>query len=296
MNIAQATTGRWPGILSHYGLGDYLSGKHGPCPICGGKDRFRFTNYQGRGGWVCNQCHERPGDGMDLLQAVTGKPFAELAREIEGFCGRVVEQAVQIRDPLPALERVGKYAKPLTGADPASQYLAGRGLQIRPQSIRWLSKQQYFKDRDQAFDAMVARIADTQGRRKSYQITYLSNGKKAPVDVPRYTMPPEGTISGAGVYLGPVAPHMLVGEGVESTLAGMQLFGLPGIAALSANGMQSLILPDGVEQVTVLADNDPSFTGHAAAYALAKRLHRDGIKVAVQVAPDIGTDFADLVA
>ena len=62
--------GRWQGILAELGLSDYLSGKHGPCPICGGKDRFRWDNKGGNGTYFCNQCGA--GDGFKLLQEFKG--------------------------------------------------------------------------------------------------------------------------------------------------------------------------------------------------------------------------------
>ena len=49
-NAAELASGRWHGILTALGVPqEFLTGKHGPCPICGGKDRFRFDNKNGRG-------------------------------------------------------------------------------------------------------------------------------------------------------------------------------------------------------------------------------------------------------
>jgi DNA primase len=40
---------------------------NGPCPFCGGKDRFRIQPYQGSYGWfACNQCG-RKGSAIDYL-------------------------------------------------------------------------------------------------------------------------------------------------------------------------------------------------------------------------------------
>ena len=42
--IKERARGRWQGILPAIGVSSqYLTGKHGPCPMCGGKDRFRWT-------------------------------------------------------------------------------------------------------------------------------------------------------------------------------------------------------------------------------------------------------------
>ncbi|RFS27795.1 DUF3987 domain-containing protein [Acinetobacter sp. SWAC5] len=44
--------------------------EHAPCPMCGGKDRFRFDNQGGNGTFICGQgaeCETIGGDGFDLL-------------------------------------------------------------------------------------------------------------------------------------------------------------------------------------------------------------------------------------
>ena len=57
--------GKWRDILTTLGVSPMLiDGKHQPCPSCGGRDRFRFTDFQGSGGYICNQC--RGGSGFDL--------------------------------------------------------------------------------------------------------------------------------------------------------------------------------------------------------------------------------------
>ena len=44
------------------------NGRHCPCPVCGGKDRFRFDNKDGRGTYICNQCCS--GDGLELIKTI----------------------------------------------------------------------------------------------------------------------------------------------------------------------------------------------------------------------------------
>ena len=67
MTIREAVSGRWVSILLATGVDEsYLTGKHGPCPLCGeGKDRWRFTDHKGEGRWICNHCGK--GDGFELL-------------------------------------------------------------------------------------------------------------------------------------------------------------------------------------------------------------------------------------
>lgn len=84
-DVAAAATGRWPELLATLGIDTLRRGKHGPCPICGGKDRFKLDDKAGRGTWFCNQC--RAGDGLDLVRKVTGKPLKEVADLIAPLVG-----------------------------------------------------------------------------------------------------------------------------------------------------------------------------------------------------------------
>ena len=44
-DVKSAARGQWRGILSAFGFnGEDLDGRHHPCPVCGGTDRFRFLD------------------------------------------------------------------------------------------------------------------------------------------------------------------------------------------------------------------------------------------------------------
>ncbi|HUT04957.1 MAG TPA: CHC2 zinc finger domain-containing protein [bacterium] len=56
---------------------------HGPCPFCGGKDRFRVQlNHNGKDYWACRKC-EKHGDTIAYLQEKRGLSFKE-ARDYVG--------------------------------------------------------------------------------------------------------------------------------------------------------------------------------------------------------------------
>jgi putative DNA primase/helicase len=58
---------RWPEILSRFGIDRrFLRNRHGPCPVCGGKDRFRFDDLHGSGSHYCNQCGASRGHGAGI--------------------------------------------------------------------------------------------------------------------------------------------------------------------------------------------------------------------------------------
>ena len=65
----------------------YVTQEAGPCPTCGGKDRFRFDDEDGRGTWFCNQCTPQAGDGFALVQNVRGCDFPEAMRLVANALG-----------------------------------------------------------------------------------------------------------------------------------------------------------------------------------------------------------------
>lgn len=61
------------------GGGEY----HGPCPVCGGNDRFRVQPEKGKTGkFACRKC-EISGDGIDYLRKVKGLTFQEACKELD---------------------------------------------------------------------------------------------------------------------------------------------------------------------------------------------------------------------
>lgn len=77
--------GQWLGILKALaGLVEYqLSGRHQPCPICGGQDRYRFDDKTGNGDYYCNQCG--PGDGFTMLKKLHGWDFATVVNRVAEY-------------------------------------------------------------------------------------------------------------------------------------------------------------------------------------------------------------------
>jgi len=65
--------------LRREGAGEYA----GPCPKCGGSDRFHVNEREGW--WFCRQCHTKRGDGIELLRWLTpGLSFAEAVAQLTG--------------------------------------------------------------------------------------------------------------------------------------------------------------------------------------------------------------------
>lgn len=75
----------WQGILGNLGISGSLKNKHQPCPVCGGKDRFRFDDKDGYGTFICNQCGA--GDGFRLIMNLLQCDFKHAASIVESYLG-----------------------------------------------------------------------------------------------------------------------------------------------------------------------------------------------------------------
>ena len=78
--------GHWPRILPALGV-TVIKNRHQACPVCGGSDRFRFDDKEGRGTWFCNQCGA--GDGLKLVEKVFGVTPTEAAGKVNAVTGNL---------------------------------------------------------------------------------------------------------------------------------------------------------------------------------------------------------------
>ncbi len=104
--VKQAAAGRWPEIFAAVGSADHNSfdGNHQPCPKCGGKDRFRLIDAEA-GACICNQClTEKNGDGLAVIQWLTGDDFARSLERVAGHLGIKPKKQRGKADPAEHLE------------------------------------------------------------------------------------------------------------------------------------------------------------------------------------------------
>lgn len=100
--VRQAAQGRWSSILPALNIVVPSHAKrHGPCPVCGGKDRFRFDNRDGLGTWFCNQCVPHAGDGITLVMKAHACRFPEALTAVGGILGLDPSQSAKPRPPVP---------------------------------------------------------------------------------------------------------------------------------------------------------------------------------------------------
>lgn len=303
--LSRRAAGRWASILPQIGLDKrFLSRRNGPCPFCGGRDRYRFSDLNGTGSWICSQCQPDGGNGADLVMRLKGVAFPEAAALVEPL----IETApVHVRREKPAqdkradLQSMWASASVPVSGDPVMCWLGRRcGVTIPPAGIRtamhlahWDSEQRIKTHHP----AMLARFWSPDGTSSTIHRTYLTqDGRKAAISPVRMLMPGDVPIGGAVRLMAPVDGEIVIGEGIETCLAASRLWSTPAWACLTAGLLAAWEPPGGIERVIIAGDNDESFSGQYAAYRLARRLARLGIRTDVRIAPDAGTDWNDVLA
>lgn len=287
--------GKWPGILVALGIDEkFLRNRHGPCPFCGGFDRFRFDDKDGTGSFFCSQCGA--GAGIEFLIKFYGWTFKEAASNVDHVLGTVKESCRMDErteaDKVAAIKRILRECKTVVRGDPVWTYLNRRtGIEIIPNDIKFHPG--LYHSEGGIHPVMISILRGADGTGVTLHRTYLAqDGCKANVGIVKKMMPGKA-LRGAAVRLSRVAECIGVGEGIETSIAAGMRFGMPVWAATNSTLLEQFIPPEGVKYVYIMGDNDSSFTGQAAAYNLAKRLVRDGFSVEMKLPDAVDTDWCD---
>jgi putative DNA primase/helicase len=197
----------WPSILAQLGIPEQALRlkKSGPCPACGGDDRYTFDNRKGRGDFICRGCGA--GDGFALLERVHGWSFAEARRRVmqaAGLDGRdeqtprqsapIAPGAPQVAAPTVAtpsarVRALARSACVVADCPDAVAYLESRGLWPLPPgcTLRAHVGMDYWHERQQLgrFPGLIAEVRDLAGDLATVHATYLSSGRKLAEHEPR---------------------------------------------------------------------------------------------------------------
>ena len=298
MRTLDAAQGHWRKILIAAGIeADVLKNRHGTCPLCSGKHKFRFDD-KGLGSWICNLCGA--GYGYKLLKQFTGRPDKELLAMIDELLGH--RPVITAQEPDPQLvanrRRLLKFQAGLRecGTVTAS-YLKNRGVGLtQMRFMREHPAAPYYQDGQLISEhpAMVNQLINREGQTITFHVTYLSEGGwKAEVNTPKKLMTPTQTITGSAIRLSDPHERMAITEGIETALGVMRYERIPCWACYAANNLAKFDPPEGIESLIIFGDRDRSFTGQAAAYELARRMQARGIDVEVVLPPDVGKDWLE---
>ena len=266
-NTVSAATGRWPQLLPALGINVAPHGHHSACPVCGGKDRFRFDNQAGRGTWICNHCGA--GDGLNLVAKtldITTKEaavkVAEILAEAQPLAvhhneASIQQQkddarqkaAVQAKMSVNAARKAAgnAYLEKKGWADKEALTLQGNGLRIG--------------GLDFAAGDLVIPLYDLSGNLVNVQLINGAGEKR---------MLAGGQVTGAAYHFeGKDNAFIWMAEGYATGLTIHALTGETVYVALSANNFPHLAeclrekYPDAV--LLMAADNDDNGTGQKKA-------------------------------
>lgn len=303
-SVLQRAKGNWLAILVRLGMAAHLlNNKNGPCPKCGGKDRFRWDNKNGDGGGYCHQCDFK-GSGLTLaakwLNLTNRQDFPKLLKTISDAlssmgifanqsmpCANSANLAKERNASKLALEKWNE-SKPLNfnHDNPANKYFKNRGLNvIGLESLRFHPALDYYKDKKfiGKFPALVAIVVDADGDFLAIHRIYLDEfGNKANLDPAKMAL---GKIATGAIHFGEPTDILNVAEGIETALAVYEMTGQPTWSTISSSGLKNLKIPESVGTVIIWADLDQSLTGEIAANELALRLGFEDVRVKIRL-PD----------
>lgn len=305
---------RWPEVLMQLGVDErYLTGKHGPCPVCGGRDRFRFDNKWKRGNWICTHCGS--GDGFEIVKKMRGISFAAARGEVlrvTGFDNPMQPRQI-VRGPRSAVLAARRPARPsrrvhrllketceIERCPSIVEYLKSRKLWplIEGHRLRAHPGLQYWDpDAERVvgyYPSLLAEVRDLADELVTVSVTWTENGRKLSGFEPRKMLSGTTGRSGCAVRIWPATGETLgIAEGIETAIAACRLFRIPTWAALSASLLAKFEPPSHVKHLVVFADHDRA--GIKAATKLRERL-QGRLSVAITAPPREEEDWADVQA
>jgi hypothetical protein len=287
-------------IARRGGLGLRRSGPElvGPCPQCGGRDRFAINVRKQI--FLCRGCGVG-GDVIDMVQHLDGCEFKTAILTLAGTTARkpaatIVKPPVSVNGTTAKALRLWDDASPITGTL-AEEYLRRRGLEP-PEDDEALRYYRGCPFGDSRFSCLLALYRDIHTNEpKAISRTALGQGG---MKIGRKAL---GPVMGCAVKLDAdenVTLGLHVGEGVETMLTA-RLRGLrPAWALGSAGAIKSFPALSGIESLTIVVDHDaPDKNGREAgqdsALACSERWTAEGREVRRIIPKAEGADMADLI-
>jgi hypothetical protein len=175
-------------------------------------------------------------------------------------------------------------------------YLSSRGIDIHSPVLRFSPRYRHRTGID--MPAMVAPIVNLAGEQIGIHATFLKPdgsgqafAKPGPGE-PDLRRQCNGMVRGGTIRLAPQDPvrELVIGEGIETVLAAMQISGLSGWAAVYAGGLSALDLPPEVRRIAIVADRDESGAGQRNAVEATRRWTAEGRAVRIVIPALAGQD------
>lgn len=302
---ARLGTEGWVRTLTACGVAEsFLRNKHGPCPSCGGKDRFRFDN-KGRGAHYCSQCGA--GDGFKLIMKVIGCTFKDAFKRVlqaEGIERSELKpwvpaaKSAEHEAPAEPTRRVRTLLREscsIEDCGAAIDYLLSRSLWPLPEGhqLRAHPSVEYWHERQTVgrFPALVAAVRDGDSQLVTAHVTYLTpEGAKLTEFETRKILSPLTGRFGCAAQLMPAHDVLGIAEGIETALSATKLTGIPTWAALNTSLLTKFEVGPEVTKLVIFADRD--IAGLEAATKLMEKLQE---KVQLEVRIPKAKDWNDVL-
>lgn len=303
----------------------------GPCPWCGGTDRFSINPVKAK--WHCRG-HGGGADAIGMVMHIAGLSFLEAVQDITGEPppsgnlkplseaekaernrqrlesetrqqARKAQELAYQEDTREAAQGVWDASVPIKGTL-AETYLRSREIALDeyPDMLRFHPSLPY-PGKPKPYPVLVCRVDDVVGNLTAiWRIFLREDGRKADVENAKLGLGPS---AGGAVRLNGLGPHIGIAEGVETALAAWMLTGrkIPIWSGLST-AISGVEIPLGVSRVTIFPDGDRPMrrkgheyepaepAGRKAAQALFARLTEEGIRASIAAEPSVGKDYCDL--
>jgi putative DNA primase/helicase len=290
-SLLHQSKGKWKSLLTEILELDpeILDGNHRPCPACGGVDRFRFDDLEGRGTYYCAGCGA--GAGLSLICKVKGITSGAAWNLVKAALPEATETETKPKeDYRPFIKRVLAKAVVIAPGDSIYQYLTSRGIFEPPKTI--LRAPTIFPKETDPW-MMVCRVVKGN-RLAGIHLTLLKDGKRHQRLM--YGLS-EGSLKGGAIRLHPlesrgIVGELVVGEGVETSLSAAQYFDRPAWSCMNAVLLEQVEIPNIVTDLMIAGDNDATYTGQRAAFVRANKSvvveHR---KTTVMIPEKVGADW-----
>lgn len=176
---------------------------------------------------------------------------------------------------------------------PVESYLHHRGLELPAMPVLRWAPRCWNRETGRELPAMLARVDAANGKFAAVHRTWLlpDGSRKADLYKPKCSLAPT---RGAAVRLAPLGRVLAITEGIETALSAI-VAGMPAWAALSAGGIEGLVLPWEAVAITIIADHDRSGVGERTAQRAANRFLAEGRRVRVALPPEPGLDLNDVL-
>ena len=295
----------------------------GPCPHCGGRDRFAAHLIKQL--FLCRGCGARGRDAIAFVQFLDGCTFLDAVATLAGPPSDTAKETDEVRAERERLatERRERSERECRDREEREAAEAQRTLglcndlwaraeaPLPPEAIA------YFAGRSIALDDVP-----DQGGLRFHPRCPFEGARTLPCVIARFTdaitNAPGGIwrrpISGLKpMALGPMKNHVIrlwddaeittglcIAEGCETALAASQIahrgaWLRPVWACGSAGNVANFPVLPGIEFLTILADADANGKGQSAARVCAKRWAAAGREVEFSIPDTLGDDFNDIV-